>query len=255
MHADFQWGTGRKTSPLHKESYDVENQKYELTLEVIRDEISDDQTGQIMLRVKELAGRAALHKDELLAALLNNGDQAGYLAYDGKIFFAADHESGVSGAQSNILTPAAVDPTDPTVAEFRTAMKAALARLLGLLDDQGAPMNLGATGLTAVVPPGMYITALEALNATIVDATTNVLTGAAKVVPFSRLTDASKAFLLKTDVPIRPFLFQDREPVGFKALDQDSEAGFLREVYLYGVRARYAMTYGAWQHALQLDFA
>ena len=100
----------------------------------------------------------------------------------------------------------------------------------------------------------MYITALEALNATIIDGTTNVLSGAAKVVAFSRLTDASKWFLLKTDVPVRPFIFRDREPIELKSLEGDSEQGFMREVYSYGVRARYRIAFGAWSSALQLDF-
>ena len=249
-----EWGTGRKARGLASESYDVENLKYELSLEISRDEVSDDQTGQIMLRVKELAQRAAEHKDLLLAALLANGDSAGYLAYDGKVFFATDHESGQSGVQSNKLTPAAVSADAPTVDEFKAAMKSALTALLSLKDDYAEPMNLTASGLVAVVPPSMYITAVEALSATVIDATTNVLSGAAKIVPFARLTDASKWFLLKTDRVVRPFLFQDREPIEFNSLERDSEAGFLREVHLFGVRARYKMTFAAWQHAIQLNF-
>ena len=249
-----EWGTGRKARGLVSESYDVENLKYEATLEVDRDEISDDQTGQIVLRIRELAQRAADHKNAMIATLLANGDQANFHAYDGKPFFATDHESGQSGVQSNKLTPAAVDADDPTAAEFKTAMKSALTALLSLKDDYGEPMNATASGLVAVVPPGMFITATEALAATVIDSTTNVLSGAAKVVPFARLTDASKWFLLKTDRVVRPFIFQDREPIELNSQERDSETGFLREVYLYGVRARYRLTYAAWQHAIQLNF-
>ncbi|HUW30519.1 MAG TPA: Mu-like prophage major head subunit gpT family protein, partial [Planctomycetota bacterium] len=56
-------------------------------------------------------------------------------------------------------------------------------------------------------------------------------------------------FLLRTDGAVRPFIFQDREPIEFAAKEQDSDEGFLREKYLYGVRARYRLTYGMWQHA------
>jgi phage major head subunit gpT-like protein len=92
------------------------------------------------------------------------------------------------------------------------------------------------------------------LTATLVSSTENVLKGAAQVVALSRLTDASKWFLLKTDVSVRPFVFQGRDPIEFTALERDSEEGFLREKFLYGVRARYTMTYGYWQHAIQNDF-
>ena len=56
-----EWGTGRLAKGLRTESYSVENLKYESTIEVDRDEISDDQTGQIRVRIGELAQRAATH--------------------------------------------------------------------------------------------------------------------------------------------------------------------------------------------------
>ena len=67
-----EWGTGRIAKGIRTESYSVENAKYEATIEVDRDEISDDQTGQIRIRVEELAQHAATHKDFLIAQLLIN---------------------------------------------------------------------------------------------------------------------------------------------------------------------------------------
>lgn len=100
----------------------------------------------------------------------------------------------------------------------------------------------------------MYLTALEAVSATVISSTSNVLEGVARIIAFPWLTDASTWYLLKTDVVIRPFIFQDREPVEFTALTEDSDEGFRREKFLYGVRARYRMTYGYWQYAVQMDF-
>jgi len=59
--------------------------------------------------------------------------------------------------------------------------------------------------------------------------------------------------LLKTDAAVRPLIFQDREPVEFTALTEDSEEGFRREKFLYGVRARYRLTYGYWQYAVKME--
>ena len=73
-----EWGTGRVTKGLRTESYSVENLKYEATLEVDRDEIADDKTGQIRIRIAELAERGATHKDYLIAQLLLNGEAAGF---------------------------------------------------------------------------------------------------------------------------------------------------------------------------------
>ncbi len=249
-----EWGTGRVAKGLRTESYSVANLKYESTIEVDRDEIADDQTGQIRVRIGELAQRAATHKDYLLAQLLINGASAGFSSYDGVTFFSNTHVSGASGAQDNDLTSSALAPNDPTVAEFKGGLKQAISTMMSFNDDQGEPLPIGATGLVCVVPPTMYFTALESINATVIDNTTNVLSGAASVISMPWLTDASMWYLLKTDGVLRPFIFQDREPVEFTALTEDSEESFKREKFLYGVRARYRMTYGYWQFGVRTDF-
>ena len=80
MPAMREWGSGRLTKGLGVESYEVENAKYELTIEVDRDEIDDDQTGQIKMRIGEMAEAAATHKDYLLEQLLNNGGEVGEIS-------------------------------------------------------------------------------------------------------------------------------------------------------------------------------
>ncbi len=251
-----EWGTGRRAAGIRTESFDVANMKYEATLEVDRDEIDDDKTGQIRVRVQELAVRAATHKDFLISELLKNGATAGFNSYDGVSFFNDTHASGASGNQDNKLAPAAVVPTDPTVDEFKKALKAAIAAMLAFKDDVGDPMSIsGGTGLVCVVPPSMYLTALESVNATIISNTTNVLAGAARVIAFPWLSLATTWYLLKTDGVLRPFVFQDRAPVEFTALENQSDEGFRREKYLYGVRARYNMAYAMWQYAVSNVFA
>lgn len=251
-----EWGSGRLARGLRSESYSVENLKYEATIEVDRDEIADDQTGQIRVRIGELAQRAASHKDFLLSQLLVHGGDPGHLSYDGVPFFSDAHVSGESGVQSNDLDAAAVAADNlPTTEEFRISAEAAITTILAYRDDQGEPMTLGAGGLVCIVPPAMFFTALEALNATVVNQTSNVLEGAARVVVFPWLSDVSKWYLLKTDGVIRPFIFQDREPVEFGALAEDSEEGFKREKLLFGVRARYRLVYGYWQFAVRTNFS
>ena len=249
-----EWGTGRLARGLRTESYSVENLKYEATLEVDRDEIADDKTGQIRIRVGELAARAATHKDYLVAQLLINGATAGFNSYDGVSFFNDNHASGDSGNQDNKLVADVDDADHPTPEDFKAALKQAIAALLGFKDDRGEPMALSATGLVCVVPTTMYLTALEAVNATILNNNSNALQGAARIVTFPWLSTATRWYLLKTDGVVRPFIFQDREPLEFTALTEDSDEGFRREKFLYGVRARYRLTYGYWQNAVQVDF-
>jgi phage major head subunit gpT-like protein len=249
-----EWGTGRLAQGLRSESYSVENLKYEATIEVDRDEISDDQTGQIRIRVSELAQRAATHKDFLLSQLLIDGETAGNNSYDGVSFFNAAHVSGDSGSQSNLLTASAVDTDAPTVDEFKEALKEAIGAMLAFRDDQGEPVLISETGLICVVPPTMLFTASEAINSTIVGNETNVLRGIARVIALPWLTDKSKWYLMKTDGVVRPLIFQDREPIEFNALAEDSDDGFKREKFLFGVRGRYRMAYGYWQFTVRTDF-
>lgn len=198
-----EWGTGRLAKGLRVESYNVKNEKYEATIEVDRDEISDDQTGQIRIRLQELAARAATHKDFLIGQLLINGATAGFNSYDGVTFFNDAHVSGASGNQDNTLVAAAADSEDPTTAEFKTSLKAAIADLKR----------------------------------------------------FAYLSDPKTWYLLKTDGIVRPFIFQNREELEWKTLEAGSDEEFMCEKYLYGVRARYRMTYGYWQHAIRNVFA
>ncbi len=252
-----EWGTGRLAKGLRTETYSLENFKYESTLEVDRDEIADDQTGQIAIRVRELAQRAATHKDFLIADLLNNGQTTGFNSYDGVTFFNDAHVSGASGNQDNKLTyevTQASQTENPTSDQMRDALRQAIAAMLKFKDDQGEPLNTSASGLVMAVPPNMLFTALEAVNATIISNTSNVMQGIARVISMPWLTNLARWYLLKTDAVVRPFIFQDREPIEFTALTDNSEESFKREKYLYGVRARYRIAYGYWQYAVSTEF-
>ncbi|NOX59949.1 MAG: hypothetical protein GXP29_13980 [Planctomycetes bacterium] len=249
-----EWGTGRVARGMRPESYSIENLKYEATLEVDRDELADDQTGQIRVRIGELAERAATHKDFLTAQLLESGDQAGFNSYDGVTFFGNSHVSGGSGAQSNSIPASASVPSRPNALEFRDSLAAGITQMMSLKDDQGQPMAIAADGLFCVVPPTMYFSALEAVNSTVTSSADNVLLGAAQVIAFPWLTDQESWFLLKNNGVIRPFIFQDREPIEFNALSEDSDDAFKREKLLFGVRARYRMAYGYWQFAIKTIF-
>lgn len=250
-----EWGTGRLAKGLRSESYDVENLKYELTIEVDRDEISDDQTGTINLRVREMARRAALHKDFLIGQLLINGATSGFNSYDGLTFFNVAHVSGDSGNQSNLLTPAATDADNPTVAECKTGIQSAIGTMMDYNDDNGQPSALDMNGLVVVCHPLVQWPFREALNSALISNTDNVLRGVADVVPYPYLTEEEDWFLLKTSEVLKPFIFQDREPIELTSLDTpDTDEGFNREKYLYGVRARYRLTFGEWRYCIKNTF-
>jgi phage major head subunit gpT-like protein len=57
-------------------------------------------------------------------------------------------------------------------------------------------------------------------------------------------------FLLDTSRAIKPLLFQERIPYSFQSLTKDTDENvFMRDEYLYGVRARVNAGFGLWQLA------
>lgn len=246
-------GPGLKLHGLRSESYDVANLKYATGLEVDQDEVDDDQTGQIKIRVQQLAEQAALHKDELLGDLLENGGSTGFVAYDGQIFFSASHASGASGSQDNDLTSVVADGDTNvfTAAEGKAALQAAIKAMMSFKDDRGRPMKIKPTGLMLVCPPAQMFNWMEVLNTALISNTDNIMKGVANVVSFGELTTSGRWYLLKTDGIVQPFIFQDRVPLTFTYSDEDM---FKRSKHLYKVDARYRMAYAMWQYAIRYVF-
>lgn len=265
-----EWGTGRIAKGVGVESYTVANLKYELTLEVDKDEIADDQTGQIMMRVRELGEAAGWHKDVLLVNLLLNGATTGYNSYDGTTFFAADHSSGASGAQTNLLTfdvgtvagaNLHGEPDSATIYGPKTAVNAfnsAVGQMMTLKDDQGEYMHRRPSGFVICCSPLRAQNFRDglAIKPGGNDASAPSMEETPRVISFPELS-ASDAiwYLLKTDGVVRPFIFQDREPLTFSELAAGSAEDFHREKFYYGARARYRVTYGYWTNALQVTMS
>lgn len=246
--------TERQARGVNPFTQTVENKKYETTMEVDGDEISDDQTGQIRLRVQELAQWAGQHKDSEIGRLLNEALAATSLAYDGVPFYSDSHSIGSSGTIDNSLTASATAILTPTSSECKTALRAAVAQMKAFKDDKGEPWAVSASGLTVVCPPNQEFAWREALNATIISNTSNTDQGMAQLAVNQYLTDLSRWHLLKTDGVMRPFLFQDREPMEFTSLEKDSEEYFRTEKMLFGARARYRFAYGQFIFAVTTDF-
>ncbi len=249
-----EWGPGRQLQGLMSESYDVASLRYEVSLEVDADEVADDQTGQSMTRIRELGQVAGSHKDYQIAQLLINGNAAGFVGYDGVPFFSASHVSDQSGTQDNTIAPTATDPDDPTVAEFKKALTQAIQRLMSFKNDKGNSMRSTPDGLSLIVPGSMFFTALEVVGATMISSSDNVLKNSAAVVPLPEIDDANVFYLLKTNVELRPLIFQDREAIRLDQVGAGSELHFSKNKFWYGATARYRITYGRWQYAIRAEF-
>jgi phage major head subunit gpT-like protein len=241
----------RQPAGMAEYSYAITNKTWESSISVERAALEDERYGQIRTRINSLAERVRFHRDKLVFELLQNGFAT--TCYDGQYFFDNGHIEGNSGTQSN-LGSAALDAA---------SLKAGITAMMKFVDDKGEP--LGIIPDTLVVPPDLQWTAKELTTSPIVvvnvgDGTAgsgaiaatdynNVLRGSLDVIVSPYLTDTTDWYLLCTRRVVKPIIFQERVPVEFASLEEESESGFMRDEYVYGVRARYNVGYGPWQYA------
>lgn len=258
-----EWIGGRNAKGFRTNGFTIANKTFEATLEVLVDELRRDKTGQVMVRVAELAGRTVSHDAGLISALIVAG--TGAVCYDGQYFFDTDHAEGSSGTQSNIVTYDISDgggggtPTAPTARTMQDAIMAGLARMLGFLDDQGEPMNEMAKSFLVMAPPSLMGPVMSATGAAVIDAgQTNVIVAQREftVTPvinprLSAWTD--KVVLFRADGQVKPFIRQYEEDVTVQALAEGSEQEVLNNRHIYGVKKIANAGYGFWQHACLVD--
>jgi len=233
----------RVPAGLLEHDFSIKNKTWEASIAVDRAALEDDLYGQIKLRVQGLAEEAKRHEDDLVFSLLQNGFTA--LAYDGQYFFDPDRSEGESGTQSNKGTDALSS----------TSLQAAITAMMKLKDDKGKVLGIVPDAL--VVPPDLKWTAMELLESVYApnvetgktETRRNPLSGVLGLIVSPYLTDTNNWFLLCTKRIVKPIIFQSRIPVEFSALEANSENGFLRDQYVYGVRARYNVGFGLWQLA------
>lgn len=84
-----EWVGDRQKQQLKAHGYSVENKDFELTIEVKKTDIEDDNIGAYSLRFTAMGRSAAAHPEKLVWGALANGHQN--VCYDGQYFFDTDH--------------------------------------------------------------------------------------------------------------------------------------------------------------------
>lgn len=236
----------RQIRDLASYSYAIKNKTWESTIAVDRAALEDDLTGQLAMRVRQMAEAAKTHLDVIIFGLLATGFTA--LCYDGAAMFGT-HSSGAPGATFNQMNT-------HTEALGVQALQDAITAMQRFRDDAGRPMGIQPD--TLVVPPELAWEAWTLMNSAfypdpILAANqqlgANPLRGLLKVVSCPYLTNATNWFLLDTKRVIKAIILQMRKEFEFDALEMNTETGFLRDKYYYGVRARYNVGFGEWRCA------
>ena len=252
-----EWIGGRNAKGFRENGITIRNKTFEATMEVLVDEIRRDKTGQVMLRVAEMAQRANAHWASLLTTLIVAG--ASGLCYDGKAFFADDHSEGDSGTQDNNLTGAAATATQPTAAEAEAAIMACVTAILNFKDDQGEPMNEGASSFRIMVPtaylaPFASVMSNEYIAAGQSNLVKNIDGFNFKLSVNPRLTAVDRFYVFRADGQTKPFIRQEEEGISVSAIAEGSELEFREDKHHYGIKAIRNVGYGYWQHACLYTF-
>ncbi len=259
-----EWVGGRLAKGFRENGITITNKTFEATMEVLLDEIRRDKTGQVMVRVREMAQRTNAHWAKLVSTLLIAGEAA--TCYDGQYFFDTDHSEGDSGTQSNDISVDITTTTAPTAAEMETGILKSIEQILGFKDDQGEPMNESARSFLVMVPVPFMSAAAAAIGSQIVVGASNNINSNrimtlgniggfnVELAVNARLTWTTKFATFRTDAETKAIIRQEEEGVTVSAIAEGSELEFRENKHQYGVKAIRNVGYGYWQRACLTTF-
>jgi phage major head subunit gpT-like protein len=256
-----EWIGGRNAKGFRENSIEIKNKHFEATLEVLVRDLRRDKSGQVMLRIGEMARRANAHWASLLSTLIINGEST--VCYDGQYFFDTDHAEGSSGTQDNDIT---VDisampltktgtTTAPSVEDIQWSIMKGIEAIVKFKDDQGEPMNEDANSFLVMVPPTFYHVGIQAVATPMQVAASQAALSEMKkefsirCVPNVRLTWTDRFAVFRTDSNVKAFIRQEEQGVQIKAKGYGSEYEFDNDAHQYGIDSWRNVGYGYWQNA------
>lgn len=264
-----EWLGPRHEQGLGRYSMSITNKKYEATLRFDVDDLRRDKTGQIAVRVSEMARKAAIHPESLLSTLIINGDTTtSGLCYDGQQFFDTDHSEGDSGTQTNDLTATEIPSanvstaTAPTASEMANILLECVGYQYIYKDDKGDPINGDARNFVVMVgTTQLYSAAAQAIGlnalASGADNPLRALNGVTITPIFNPRLSAltSQIEFFRVDGDVRPFIHQVEVPLMTQLIGAGSELEFEEDAHKFGIKIVHAVGYGMWQHAMEVTLS
>lgn len=259
-----EWIGSRQAKGFTGQGVTILNKHYESTIEIQKKDARRDKSGQIRVRMSELADRGQTHWASLLSALLINAPSTA--CYDGQYFFDTDHVdpgADYTTAQDNDITvnisalPAAVhgSTTAPSVEEMQQAILKGIAQMLAFKDDRGEPVNEGARRFLVKVPVGLYLVAVAAVSTLTTAAlqqnlNPNLIAGLTVDVQMNaRLTWTDSFAIFRTDSATKAFIRQTEQENELKAKAEGSEFEFDNDAWQFGIDGWRGVGYGDWRKA------
>src|SRR6478609_2951405 len=230
------WDGPRVIQNLNTFAYQLENEPYELTVGVDRDDIEDDQLGVYNPLFDELGRNGVKWPDQVLKTALQAGTTN--LGFDGVAMFSTAHPLNPAGNQSNNFT------TTPLNATNFSTVRAAMAAYTG---EDGEP--LGVNGNVLIVPPALEDTANTIVTAEYgTSGSTNVQRGQATVVVVPELANQPTTwYLADNNNAIKGLVWQLRKAPQFVSKTELTDDNvFFQKQFIWGIDAHGVAGYGPW---------
>jgi len=244
-----EWIGDRKLSKLNSFDYKLKNKDYEATLDVLRNDIEDDRMGNYKIRINDLAEQARIHPRALFFEAILAGETE--LCYDGSPFFSASHQdSEKSGIQSNIYTSSGL-----TLVNIKDDVEGVVAAMKCLLDDVGNPFDESAVEIGVVCDTSIEQKFIELNTLARINSTDNSMKGRIKQITSSCRLSAQPLEWYLANIRsngVKPIIRQVRQKPQFGSQEADSENGFMRKVFYYGIDSREVFGYGLWQRMFKV---
>jgi len=222
------WVGARQHQELTSHKFTIVNDSYEATVPVPAKYIKYDKAKLFASQIKTMAQNAKKFPNQLIADLINSGKTN--LCYDGKPFFATDHEMG-SATYSNVST----------LALNATNLGAAFDFMSAIENESGEAMGIQPNLL--LVGPKNRANAKK-----LVGLDQNGTNENFELVDY-KVTPALKGFewcLLDTTKAVKPFILQIAEDASF---EEDTGLLFSEDKMVYGTKAFWNAGYALWQLA------
>lgn len=233
---------------LSDTSYTITNHRYSAAMMVNADDMADDQLGGLDIRVRQLVQVGLGHRDKLITDLIEgNGN-----CYDGSAFFGDSHpvRKDEGGTQDNNLAA-----SGQTTANYQSDIASGISAMAGFTAENGEPFHqMMPSEFVLMAHPSQFANIEEAVRANLVSNTSNVRFSGFNIRTMynARLSSNTTWYLFHVGGIVRPFIFQDREPLRLESVT-DGERAVLQRQYIYQATARYNAGFGFWQDAVKFS--
>ena len=240
------WIGDKAVRALGAFKYTIVNEDWEATLHVKRNDIKDDKLGQYAPQAQMAGYSAKQLPDEIISELKDKGFEN--KCYDQQYFYDTDHPVDDGNGNIHSVSNKGTAPLSArTRKQAEDSYGAARTAIMEFKDDEGRPLALIPNVLE--VPSALETVGRSLLeNEKLDDGKPNPYRGTAKLLVNPRLASRVGWFLHVTSMPIKPFIYQEREEPSFvEQTDESSDDVFNRAIYKFGAEARAAGGYAFWQ--------